>query len=322
MNTNNALLVIVGPTASGKTALSLELAARIGPSVEIISADSRQIYTGMDIGTAKPNPQELQQVPHHLINILPPNERYAAGRFADDAAAAIQEVWRRGNIPIVVGGSGFYVQALFQGLSAPTADPDVYAMLEQRLEAEGYDALHHQLQAVDPVAAAAHSPNNRAKTLRALACYIQTGQPYSDFLSAGSGDRGSASGRFLPRYVVISPARDLLYRRINQRVIQMLESGLMEEVDRLLAEGFTASDPGMRTVGYSEAIGHRAGEFGYERMVELIQQSTRRYAKRQMTWFRRLADGMWLEQGGEESVAKVRDLMELMRDSKEKKNGD
>lgn len=305
MSSNNAVLVIVGPTASGKTALSLEVAEHSGRPVEIISADSRQIYTGMDIGTAKPSPTELAQVPHHLINILPPNQRYAAGRFADDAAAAIQEVFSRGSIPVVVGGSGFYVQALFEGLTAPTADPEIYVLLEQRLATEGYDALHHQLQAVDPVAAAAHSPNNRAKTLRALACYLQTGEPYSNFLAAGK----AVLGRCIPRYVVLSPPRDLLYQRINQRVLQMLESGLMEEVDVLLGNGYTAADPGMRTVGYAEAMQHRAGKLQYQQMVELIQQSTRRYAKRQATWFRRLADGLWLQEGGPAAVARVMKLM-------------
>ncbi|MCC7438537.1 MAG: tRNA (adenosine(37)-N6)-dimethylallyltransferase MiaA [Armatimonadetes bacterium] len=299
------ILAIVGPTASGKTALSLEVAARISGRVEIISADSRQIYTGMDIGTAKPSPMELAQIPHHLISILPPSQRYAAGRFADDAAAAIQEIFSRGNIPIVVGGSGFYVQALFEGLTAPTVNPEIYALLEQRLAAEGYDALHHQLQAVDPVAAAAHPANNRAKILRALACYLQTGEPYSNFLAASK----SASGRFVPRYVVLSPPRELLYQRINQRVLQMLDSGLMEEVDMLLANGYTADDAGMRTVGYAEAMQHRAGKLGYQQMVELIQQSTRRYAKRQVTWFRRLADGLWLQERGAAAVASVMKLM-------------
>lgn len=298
---NKNVLVIVGPTASGKTALSLEVAARSNRSVEIISADSRQIYTGMDIGTAKPTATELQQVPHHLINILPPSQRYAAGRFADDATTAIREVLSRGNLPVVVGGSGFYVQALFEGLTAPTADPEIYALLEQRLITEGYEALHHQLQAVDPVAAAAHSPNNRAKTLRALACYLQTGQPYSNFLTANT----SAFLRFVPQYVVLSPSRDLLYRRINQRVLQMLELGFMEEVDRLLASGLTEVDPGMKTVGYAEAIRHRAGKIDFEQMIELMQQSTRRYAKRQVTWFRRLGDGVWLQEANKEAVARV-----------------
>lgn len=298
---NKNVLVIVGPTASGKTALSLEVAARSNRSVEIISADSRQIYTGMDIGTAKPTAMELQQVPHHLINILPPSQRYAAGRFADDATTAIREVLSRGNFPVVVGGSGFYVQALFEGLTAPTADPEIYALLEQRLITEGYDALHQQLQAVDPVAAAAHSPNNRAKTLRALACYLQTGQPYSDFLTANT----AAFLRFVPQYVVLSPSRDLLYRRINQRVLQMLELGFMEEVDRLLANGLTEADPGMKTVGYAEAISHRAGKIDFEQMIELMQQSTRRYAKRQVTWFRRLSDGVWLQEANKEAIARV-----------------
>jgi len=304
--TTNTLLTIVGPTASGKTALSLELAARIGQPVEVVSADSRQIYTGMDIGTAKPSPAELAQTPHHLINILPPNQRYAAGRFANDAAAAIRGVRSRGNIPVVVGGSGFYVQALFEGLTAPTADPEIYAQLEQRLATEGYESLRHQLHAVDPIAAAAHPANNRAKTLRALACYLQTGEPYSNFLAATN----AASTEFAPRYVVISPPREVLYQRINQRVLQMVEMGLMEEVDRLIAEGFTADAPGMKTVGYAEALRYRAGEFSHQRMVELIQQSTRRYAKRQVTWFRRLANGLWLEDGGEESLGKVMELME------------
>lgn len=275
--------VIVGPTASGKTALSLELADR-HPGIEIISADSRQIYTGMDIGTAKPSLEELARVPHHMIDIVAPDVLYSAGEYAEAARKAIAGVLERGGTPLVVGGSGFYVQALFEGLGAPTVDPEILAELQKRGEEEGFDRLHEELMRIDPEAARAHSPNNHVKTLRALCCYHQTGIPYSTFISGKSIQEAP----FKPVYYVLAPERATLYDRINRRVLSMLEAGLVEETKQLLAAGYEPTAPGLRTVGYAEVLAWLAGEISEPRMIDLIQQSTRRYAKRQMTWFRRL----------------------------------
>lgn len=284
--------VIVGPTAAGKTDLSLRLAERF-PRIEVVSADSRQIYTGMGIGTAKPTPQERGHVPHHLIDIATPDMLYSAGLYADAARAVIAEILDRGGLPLVVGGSGFYVSALFQGLGAPTVDAGILERLEQRGESEGFDALYEELVAIDPVAAGMHSPNNHVKTLRALCCYYQTGRPYSMYMR----EESIQPAPFVPVYFGIAPPRELLYERINQRALRMLEQGLIQETRDLLAAGYDRDAPGLKTVGYAEVLAWLAGEISEDRMLELIRQSTRRYAKRQMTWFRRVEGMRWSEQG-------------------------
>jgi len=281
--------VIVGPTASGKTMLSLELAARFA-AIEIVSADSRQIYRGMDIGTAKPSPAELASVPHHMIDIVTPDALYSAGLYAAAARSAIGEILQRGKIPLVVGGSGFYIKALFEGLSAPTVDQELLLRLQERGEREGWGLLYDELRRIDPAAAEAHSSNNHVKILRALCCYYQTGQLYSAFTGADT----LAASPWRPRYFGIAPPRELLYERINARVVAMLDAGLLEETASLVALGYDAASPGLRTVGYAEALGHLSGELDAATMRSAIQQSTRRYAKRQMTWFRKVEGVEWV----------------------------
>jgi tRNA dimethylallyltransferase len=290
--------VIVGPTASGKTALSLALAERF-PLVEIVSADSRQIYAGMDIGTAKPSADELRAIPHHLIDIVTPDTLYSAGRYAVDARAAIDDIIARGGMPLVVGGSGFYVKALFHGLGAPAVDQRVLDDLTERAAREGYDALYDELLRVDP--AAAHSPNNRVKLLRALACWHQTGERYSAF----EGEEAIGAAPYEPLYIGIAPGRAELYERINQRVLTMMRQGLVAETEELLRRGYDADSPGMKTVGYAEVIRYLAGDLAYDAAVALIQQSTRRYAKRQMTWFRRVEGVRWLGAPGIDEAVQV-----------------
>lgn len=280
--------VIVGPTASGKTSVALEL-AKLGGNVEIISADSRQIYIGMDIGTAKPTSDELASVPHHLIDIVHPDVAYSAGAYALAARAALRDVLARGATPLVVGGSGFYIKALFEGLSAPEVDPTTMRELESRCESEGYDALVAELRSIDPVAASQHDPKNRVKTLRALACFIQTGIRYSEYAGAAGLERFELE----PLYCGVTVERAELYRRINERAATMLAMGLVGEVRRLLDAGYNADAPGMRTVGYSEAIDHIMGRIDEVAMLDAIRQSTRRYAKRQTTWFKRVDVVEW-----------------------------
>ena len=274
--------VLVGPTASGKTALTAHIHDQY-PSIEIISADSRQIYTGMDIGTAKVSRAFREAIPHHLIDILTPDVKYSAGKFARDAASAIQEIFQRGNVPLIVGGTGFYIRALFEGLQAPPTDPTVLEMLEKRMDNEGYDQLVLELQRVDPQAAQYHPPENRVKTLRALACYHQTGIPYSHYRQSES----VAEFAYRPNVYCLMPDRAELYSRINNRAIAMLDDGLVEETQKLIALGYSPESPGLRTVGYKEVLAYMAGDCTRDEMVAGIQQSTRRYAKRQMTWFRR-----------------------------------
>lgn len=283
--------VIVGPTAAGKTRAALDLAAA-DPRIEIVSADSRQIYIGMDIGTAKPSTAELAAVPHHMIDVATPDQLYSAGVYAERASSVIAGIIGRGGIPLVVGGSGFYVKALFEGLGAPPVDQAILAGLERRAAAEGGEALHRELAAIDPAAAAAHSPHNLVKTLRALACWYQTGTPYSRFLA---GDESEGASPWEPSYLGIAPERKLLYDRIDRRVLEMIEQGLVGEVERLLASGIPEEAPGLKTVGYVEMIAWLRGEVSWDRAVEQMQQSSRRYAKRQMTWFRRVPDVTWID---------------------------
>ena len=280
-STQIAIPVLLGPTASGKTALTEQICERY-PNVEIVSADSRQVYIGMDIGTAKPSAQLLEKVPHHLIDLVAPDIPYSAGKFARDATHAIESIMARGNVPLISGGTGFYVRALFEGLKAPPADQEVYAKLEERMNLEGYPTLLAELYRLDPRAAGLHPPENRLKTLRALTCYYQTGTPYSDFLARSTG----VNSKYRAVVFCLMPERDLLYERINDRVISMVDQGLIAETDRLISKGYTADMPGMKTVGYREAMLHLAGELSFEETIASIQQATRRYAKRQVTWFR------------------------------------
>jgi tRNA dimethylallyltransferase len=281
--------VIAGPTASGKTGLALEIVRRFR-SIEIVSADSRVVYRGLDIGTAKPSAEELQAVPHHLIDIVDPSENYTAGDYALDARNVIKAIVERGNVPLVVGGSGFYIRALFQGLGAPTVDQHIYDRVVEQAQLEGFETVYEELVRVDPVAAAAHSPNNRLKVYRALACYRQTGRRYSDFVTGNAIEPAP----FKPSYRVLAPSRIELYNTINQRVISMIENGLIDEVQSLLMAGVPQDAPGLRTVGYAETIQFLRGELNMDEMIAAIQQATRRYAKRQMTWFRKVEDVEWV----------------------------
>ncbi len=275
---------IVGPTASGKTKLATLLADRYS-QIEVISADSRQIYVGMDIGTAKPSKEIRERIPHHLIDIHAPDHRYSAGQFARNASQAIESIISRGNIPLVVGGTGFYVHALFKGLSAPAADSKIYAELEKRLATEGYESLFNELLRVDPEAARLFPKESRLKTLRALTCWHQTGVCYSTFY-----DRDRYSSNLSPSYCLMLPERKQLYHRINKRVIEMFDEGLVDETKALIGAGYSANAPGLRTVGYKEVIEMFGGKIDSSEVIPAVQQSTRRYAKRQYTWFRNKLD--------------------------------
>lgn len=284
------IAVIAGPTASGKSALAMRLAARHA-DVEIVSADSRQVYRGLDIGTAKPTTEDRRRVRHHLIDIIPPSESYSAGKYASDARTSIDDVLIRGGTPVVVGGSGFYIRATFEGLTAPAADPEVYDRLEARLKRVGGRALWDELHRLDPMAARGHAPQNVEKTMRALACIEQTGRPYSEFL-AGAGE---ARWNCAARYIAVDLPREVLYARIDRRVEQMIADGLEDETRAILESGVARDAPGLRTVGYKEMVAYIDGVLSHDAMVAAIQQATRRYAKRQMTWLRRIEGVRWLD---------------------------
>ncbi len=282
------VLCLVGPTAVGKTACGLELAERL--SAEIVSADSRQVYRRMDIGTDKPSPEERRRVPHHLIDRVEPDEVYTAGRYRDDAREAIRGILARGRLPLVVGGTGLYLRALFDGIEAgPPADSAVRARLLSLAEREGPGRLHRRLSAMDPVAARKIHPNDCSKLVRALEVLELTGCPLSEFHRVHRfRDRP-----FRVRWFGLIRPRSELYQRIEERVDRLIRRGLVEEVRGLIRSGFGPDLPSMRGLGYRQIAAHLAG-MPLAEAIALLKRDTRRYAKRQLTWFRRQAPVEWL----------------------------
>lgn len=284
---------IVGPTAVGKTSVAL-LVARACDG-EIVSADSRQIYHGMDIGTAKPTIEERELVPHHLIDIVEPSQTYDAARFARDAEAAISRLLAAGRVPIVVGGTGFYLASLFTGLfEGPGRDEEVRRALDRRLEREGSAALHAELAGVDPETAGRLHPNDGVRIVRALEVSVSSGIPLSVWQST-QGRRPA----FSARYFVLRMDRERLYERIEERVDAMMERGLLDETRRLFLSGRLSPEfPGASAVGYRELLPVVAGDTeDVASAVEAIKTNTRRYAKRQLTWFSSLPEAIWLDVG-------------------------
>jgi len=283
------VLVIVGPTASGKTTVSLEIAARIRG--EIISADSRQVYRHLDIGTAKPTLAERRRVVHHFVDMLLPDQEFSAGEFGSLGREAIQQIIERGNTPIVVGGSGLYVRSLIDGLfEGPGADRELRAKLQRRLQDEGMESMLKELRVVDPETARRADPTKPRRILRALEIFHSTGTPISAH-HAGAKVRIA----FSPVQVGLAWERSELYRRIEQRCEAMLAAGLLTEVELLEREGYTPTLNALNTVGYAEAFAYRRGETSFEEMVRQFKQNSRRYAKRQLTWFRADKRIAWLK---------------------------
>lgn len=277
------IIAVVGPTASGKSALAVALARRLGG--EIVSCDSMQIYRGMDIGTAKPDLSEMQNVPHHLLDIADPAEVFSVGDYVSAANVAVQEILGRGNLPIFCGGTGLYLDAFLRGglPETPAADPQLRAHLAASASADGGAALYAELAACDPESAAAIHPNNLRRVVRALEVFRLSGIPKSEW------DRRSAALPRLYDATVIGlrfENRELLYRRIDARVDAMIDAGLVGETRQLAARGvFTISHTAAAAIGYKELLPYLAGECDLSFAVEQIKTATRRYAKRQMTWF-------------------------------------
>jgi tRNA dimethylallyltransferase len=289
------ILVIVGPTASGKTRLALEIARHT--SAGIISADSRQVYQLLTIGTAKPSPDELKKVKHYFVDEILPDQHFSAGEFGIDGRKIIDEIVKQKKLPIVVGGTGLYVRSLVDGLfTGPGRKEDVREELEARLESEGANALLEELRRVDPEAAARMLPSNQRRVIRALEVYYATGKPISQH-----HDEHEHEKFFNPVFVGLHWERKKLYDRINFRVDRMLAAGFLDEVKGLLSRGYDDRYKSLQTVGYKEAFAFLRKEISYERMVELMKQNTRRFAKRQLTWFRRDARIRWfdIEEEGE-----------------------
>jgi len=285
----------MGPTAVGKTEASLLLARAL--NAEIVSVDSMQVYRGMDIGTAKPGIEDRRRVPHHMIDILMPTETFSAGRFREGALAAVEDIVRRGKRPLLVGGTGLYLRTLTRGLcGTPPSDPMVRKALERKARDEGAGVLYEQLRERDPRAAQRIEPGDVRRIVRALEVHEQTGRAFSDVQESTTVPAPFGVVTF-----VLSRERDDLYARINQRVDGMIEAGLVEEVLQLV-RAFTLAPGPRQALGYKEIIGHLEGKHSLPEAVDLIKLRTRRYAKRQLTWFRAESQAIWVALSPEEAV--------------------
>lgn len=293
------LVVLTGPTAVGKTDISIEVAQRL-PG-EIVSCDSMQVYKHMDIGTAKASVFERETVPHHLIDVVAPDEEFNVARFQELAEAAISDITSRGRIPVLVGGTGLYIKAVVDGFLFPWegASKEIRESLEEEAAEKGSNVLHARLGEVDPQAARKIHPNDTRRIIRALEVYITTGRPISEMWQEG---RRKKKARF-DRLVMVGLVRErsVLYERINRRCDRMIELGLVEETRQLLDQGYSKTLTSGQALGYKEIVRYLKGECSLEEAVELIKRDTRRYAKRQLTWFRADPRIEWVDIGPFES---------------------
>ena len=285
------LIILTGPTAVGKTKASIGLAKALNG--EIISADSMQVYKYMDIGSAKIRPEEMQGIKHYLVDELMPDEEFHVVRFQQMAKKAMEEIYAKGKIPIVVGGTGFYIQALLYDIDFTESNEDTaYRQeLEQLAKNRGAEYLHDMLREVDPVSADTIHANNVKRVIRALEFYHQTGEKISEH---NEQERGKESP-YEFCYFVLNDDRECLYERINLRIEQMLEEGLVEEVRALKDKGYTRDMVSMQGLGYKEILDYLNGECTLEEAIYILKRDTRHFAKRQLTWFRRERDVIWID---------------------------
>ncbi len=284
------LIILTGPTAVGKTEASVGLAKAVNG--EIISADSMQVYKRMDIGSAKIRPEEMENIPHYLIDVLEPKEEFHVVRFQEMAKQAMEEIYAKGKIPILVGGTGFYIQAVLYDIDFTENNGDACyrKQLEGFANENGAEALHKRLQEVDPRSAAEIHAHNIKRVIRALEYYHQTGKRISEHNEA----QRKKSSPYESVYFVLNDDRAHLYERINSRVDQMIQDGLVQEVENLKKEGCTRDMVSMQGLGYKEILACLDGEYTPEEAAEIIKRDTRHFAKRQLTWFKREKDVIWL----------------------------
>ena len=284
------LIVLTGPTAVGKTSLSISLAKAV--KGEIISADSMQVYKKMDIGSAKIRSEEMQGIPHYLVDVLEPEEEFHIVKFQQMAKKAMEDIYSRGKIPILVGGTGFYIQAVTKDIDFTEAqqENDYRKELEALAEEKGGEHLHEMLRKVDPVSADAIHAHNVKRVIRALEFYHQNGSP----ISAHNEEQKQHESPYNLAYFVLNMPRELLYERIDLRVDQMMKEGLLEEVARLKEEGCHRGMVSMQGLGYKEILAYLDGEYPLEEAVRVLKRDTRHFAKRQLTWFRREQEVTWV----------------------------
>ena len=286
------LLILTGPTAAGKTELSIALARKLNGA--IISADSMQVYKYMDIGSAKIRPEEMQGVRHYLVDVLDPRDEFNVARFQQMAREAMEEIYQRGQLPIIVGGTGFYIQALLKEVDFQESSGELPLRkeLEETARTEGGAVLYERLKQVDPESARAIHPHNVKRVIRALEYYQETGRP----ISSHNEEQREKKPPYTYAYFVLNDDRARLYERIDRRVDRMIEQGLVEEVRWLKEHGYDRSLVSMQGLGYKELFPYLDGTCSLEEAVEIIKRDTRHFAKRQITWFKREPDVIWLNQ--------------------------
>ncbi len=290
---NLPVLVLVGPTAIGKTSFSIELAQKF--NCEIISVDSMQVYKYMDIGTAKVSEEEMKGIPHHLIDIVTPDTPYDAARFSTDASAAIKEIQAKGKIPLLTGGTGLYLKTLLHGIfEEPAKDETIRVHLRKRFEEEGSESLYNELLACDPESAARIHINDTHRLLRGLEIYLATGRPWSSFLKDYKLQKKNEKFTNVLQ-IGLYIDREILYNRINLRTGKMLDNDFKGEVQSLLDRGYSGNLKSMGSIGYRHMITFLSGKTTFQEMRETLTRDTRRYAKRQMTWFKKMKKLNWID---------------------------
>lgn len=284
------IIIIAGPTASGKTKLSVDLAKAING--EIISADSMQIYKGMDIGTAKIRKSEMDGVVHYLVDDIEPDERYTVSDFKTRAEEYIEDIIRRGKVPIIVGGTGLYINSILYELNMKNGETnfEIRNKLEELAKVKGNVFMHEKLKEIDPISSERIHPNNVKRVIRAIEVFETTGKLFSD-----QYDFRKLNDKYNPIYFCLTMDRKKLYNRINMRIDMMLEEGLIEEVKTLINNGFDIKLPSMQGLGYKEIISYLNDEITLEEAIYLLKRDTRRFAKRQLTWFRREELVNWID---------------------------
>ncbi|MDO4617019.1 MAG: tRNA (adenosine(37)-N6)-dimethylallyltransferase MiaA [Lachnospiraceae bacterium] len=283
-------IILTGPTAVGKTKLSIQLAKALNGA--IVSADCMQVYRQLDIGSAKVTPEEMEGIPHYLIDCMDPREDFDVARFQSMAKAAMEEIYAQGKLPIITGGTGFYIQALLKDVdfSESSGESLIRRRLQEEFAQKGPAALHDRLRQVDPKAAEEIHPNNTKRVIRALEFFEETGKPISDH----NHEQKEKESPYTCCYFVLNDDRSLLYERINKRVDLMIEAGLVEEVRGLMEQGLDESYLSMKGIGYKELFPYLRGDMPLDACIETIKMESRRYAKRQLTWFRREKDVIWV----------------------------
>ncbi len=283
------LIILTGPTAVGKTSTSIALAKKLNG--EIISADSMQVYKHMDIGSAKIKTEEMSGVPHHLIDILSPEDPFSVAQFQILAKEAVADIYKRGKIPIVVGGTGFYIQALLYDIDFTEKKENTYRQeLEAKLDLEGPEALHDFLRTIDEQSAIDIHPNNCKRVIRAIEYYYETGTR----ISVHNAKEREKDSPYLYTYFVLNDERERLYKRIDERIDIMIEEGLVREVEWLLEQGYHKDLVSMQGLGYKEIVSYLEGENSFDEAIRILKRDTRHFAKRQITWFKREKEVTWV----------------------------